>query len=200
MNEIVFKPKHNWFSIVFLGLLIISLGGAALVVGYVTGDNAILVLGVLFVLMGLYSIGRRSTLIVIGNAEVEMKRLFLPTVALDYENFTDFTGAAFMFGNKGIPLDDMTNAQEFVEIFAPVLEGQKVRSTGKYVADVNRTNKALKYAAIPSIVITLAATYILKGYFKLEYDGKLVGGLIFIVILFVIYFGLQKLEEYNKEK
>ena len=141
MNEIVFKPKHNWFSIVFLGLLIISLGGAALVVGYVTGDNAILVLGVLFVLMGLYSIGRRSTLIVIGNAEVEMKRLFLPTVALDYENFTDFTGAAFMFGNKGIPLDDMTNAQEFVEIFAPVLEGQKVRSTGKYVADVNRTNK-----------------------------------------------------------
>ncbi len=199
MNKIIFKAKHNWFSIGFLGLLIISIGGAALVSGYVVNNIALMVGGLLIILMGIYSVARRSTLIAIGDSEVEMKRLFLPAVALDYDNFTDFTGIAFMFGNKGIPLDDMTNAQEFVDVFLPILEKKNVRSTGKYVADVNRTNKALKYAIVPSIVITIAVTYLLRSFFNVQYSRELVSGIIFLIVLFVIYFILQKLEEFRKE-
>lgn len=128
-----------------------------------------------------------------------MKRLLLPPLNLEYEKFTDFTGLAFIFGNTGIPLDDMTNAQEFVDVFMPVLEKKNIHSTGKYVADVNRTNKAMKYAVIPSFIITLISIYILKVYFKIAYDGKLVGGLIFMIVLFVIYFILQKFEEHSNE-
>ena len=129
MNEIVFKPKHNWLLIAFQGLLFMLFAGAAFLVGYARNNIAAYVIGFAFILLGLYSVARRSTLIIIGVTEVVMKRVLLPALALEYDNFTDFTGLAFIFGRTGIPLDDMTNAKEFTEILLPILEKRAIQST-----------------------------------------------------------------------
>jgi len=199
MNEIVFKPKHNWFSIAFLSFVIALLGGAFSFAGFALNNLFLIVLGFVLVLLGLVSVAGRSRLIIIGNAEVVMKRLLFPEKVFQYENFTDFNGEMFIFGNMGIPLHDMTNSQEFVEIFLPILEKRNIQSTGKYIADVNRTNKALKYSVVPSLVVTFIAIYFLKKYFNAQYNGEIIGGVIFLVVLFSVYFIIKKMEEYNNE-
>jgi hypothetical protein len=199
MNEIEFRPKHNWFSIIFIGLLIISLGGLTLWFGYKSNKISFLLSGLAMLLLGVYSIARRSTLIIIGGSEVVMKRVLLPELILDFDNFTDFIGNAFLFGNKGIPLDDMTNAKEFVEVFAPILEAKNIRPKGKYVADVKRTNKAAKLAIFPAIILSFVVIYFLSPYID-TYDTRLIDGGIFILVVVIVYFILKKIEDFKKEQ
>ena len=136
MNEIVFTPKNNWFSIIFLGFIIALLGVAFSVGGFVVNNLFLIILGLILVFIGFISIMGRSTLITIRATEVVMKRLFFPSLVFRYESFTNFNGEMFMFGKRGIPLYGMINSQEFIKLFSKVLEERNVQPTGKYIADV----------------------------------------------------------------
>ena len=195
MNDTVFTPKHNWFSIIFLGFIIALLGAAFSMGGFAINNLFLIIFGLGLVFFGFISIAGRSKLIIIRATEVVMKRLFLPKLVFPYESFTDFNDEMFMFGNRGIPLQDMTNSQEFVKLFSKILEERNIRPTGKYIADVQRTNKALKYSFIPALIASLILTYLLKTYLGIQIDGRIIWLILFLITLFGVYFILKRREE-----
>lgn len=143
MNEIIFIPKHNWLSLVFLGILFVLLGAAFFVGGIVVQSWFTIILGFGLVLLGILSILGRTTKIIIRDKDVVVKRLLFPDYVFLYKDYVGFDGHAYIFGNFGIRLEDMTNAQDFAALFSKVLEERNVRNEGNNVAEASSVNKIL---------------------------------------------------------
>lgn len=194
VGEIIFKPKHNWFAILSLGILIILLGGAFFVRGVVAENIFTLILGSVILVIGVVSIIGRSRLIILRNHEAIVKRLLFPDLVLKYENFTDIWGEMIRFGNRGIPLKFMINSQELVDTLVDMLKQRNISPKDRYVAEVSLTNKAVKYSLIPSILLAVIFTQIFRLYLDIQLNAFVVGPIIFLVLLYGIYFILKRKE------
>jgi len=132
MKEIVFVPKHNWFSIVFLGVLFAILGIAFSVGGVGIQNWFLIIIGFGLLAFGVISVIGRSVEIVISDTEVVIKKLLFPSLVLKYKDFTGFEGNAFVFGNFGVDLRDIINSQEFVVLFSKILEERNIQVSSNH--------------------------------------------------------------------